>query len=89
MIKAYKIKVKGRVQGVGFRYYTLNMANKFKVKGTVQNINDYVEIVCRGNPDNLSEFLAKVRKGPALSNVLKLDIEEIENQKNLAEFKII
>ena len=36
------IQVFGTVQGVGFRFYTQRIAHQFNIKGTVQNVEDYV-----------------------------------------------
>lgn len=41
------IQVFGTVQGVGFRFYTQRIAHQFNIKGTVQNVEDYVDI-CSG-----------------------------------------
>ena len=42
------IKVFGVVQGVGFRYYTQRIAQSHQIVGTVQNVEDYVEIYAQG-----------------------------------------
>lgn len=39
-ISHYKIIVRGRVQGVGFRYSVLNIANRLSLKGYVRNMYD-------------------------------------------------
>ena len=39
------IQVFGTVQGVGFRFYTQRIAHQFNIKGTVQNVEDYVDTV--------------------------------------------
>ena len=45
-LRALHIIVKGRVQGVGFRYWTRSLANSLNVKGRVRNLADYsVEII--------------------------------------------
>ena len=38
------IKVYGRVQGVGFRFFTAQLAKKYNIVGSVENVNDYVEV---------------------------------------------
>ncbi len=47
MLKTYKISVSGQVQGVGFRPYIYNLANQFKLKGTVSNNEEGVLIFVR------------------------------------------
>ena len=51
----------GRVQGVGFRYTTNNLARDFHVVGQVKNLEDgRVELVVEGPPDEITKFLGKV-----------------------------
>ena len=46
------IQVFGTVQGVGFRFYTERIAREYNIKGTVQNVEDYVDIYAQGNNKN-------------------------------------
>ncbi len=62
--------VRGRVQGVGFRYYTLRQAQKLGLKGWCRNtVEGHVEVDAVGTEARLQEFLACLQKGPALSRV--------------------
>ncbi len=52
----------GRVQGVGFRYTTKNVATGFEVTGIVRNLPDgRVELVAEGLKGELEEFLQAIR----------------------------
>ena len=52
----------GRVQGVGFRYATKNVATGFEVTGTVRNLDDgRVELIAEGAKTELDEFLQAIR----------------------------
>src|SRR5687767_11313269 len=52
----------GRVQGVGFRYATKNVATGFEVTGAVKNLPDgRVELVAEGGKAELEEFLQGIR----------------------------
>jgi acylphosphatase len=45
-MKHYKIKITGRVQGIGLRFSAMQIAYRFEVKGFVQNLKDgsvYIE----------------------------------------------
>ncbi len=42
------LQVFGRVQGVGFRYFTQRIAMNYNIVGTVQNVDDYVEYMHKG-----------------------------------------
>ena len=51
----------GRVQGVGFRYTTCEIAGRFRVAGYVQNLPDgSVKLVAEGEADELERFLDAV-----------------------------
>ncbi len=65
-MNAYRIVIRGIVQGIGFRYFTRVTANRFNIYGWVRNCPDgSVEIHCEGEESNLQKFLEEIRKGPA------------------------
>lgn len=87
--KSLKIKVHGRVQGVGFRYSTVQAAVKIGVNGWVRNEWDgTVLIYCEGNSRSVDTFVAWCRKGPTLSHVVSLDITDVPFQGLYDSFKI-
>jgi acylphosphatase len=56
------VHYRGRVQGVGFRYTTRELANQFDVTGYVQNLADgQVLVVAEGEPKELDAFLARIQ----------------------------
>lgn len=76
-IKHIKIKVYGKVQGVGFRFFICRWAEYFNIKGFVKNKSDgsvYMEV--EGYENSLNELIKKCKKGPRLSSVKELDIKE-------------
>jgi len=89
-MKTYHILVEGRVQGVGFRYFVLNKALKYELKGSVENCNNKnrVEIYCQGEEVDVEELIKSLNNGPALSTVLDVKIDTFE-QHPYYEFKII
>lgn len=66
--------VAGRVQMVGFRFFTINRAQKYGLSGWVRNLYDgRVEIEAEGNRSDLTMFLEDIRIGPlsaSVSNVI-------------------
>ncbi len=69
-IEAFRVTVRGRVQGVGFRWWVCTAAERCGVRGWVANRADgSVEIFAEGAPDALARFLIDAEKGPPLSRV--------------------
>lgn len=61
-MKQLHVYFSGRVQGVGFRYTTKQISNRFAVSGWVRNLPDgRVELLAEGAEDELKNFLAAVR----------------------------
>ena len=59
----YTITFTGRVQGVGFRFTTQNVAQSYGVSGWVRNEGDgSVKVVAEGEPPELDRFLAAVKQ---------------------------
>ncbi len=53
------LQVFGRVQGVGFRYFTQRIAMNYNIVGTVQNVDDYVEIYAQGDDADMEVFYSR------------------------------
>lgn len=84
------LQVFGTVQGVGFRYYTERLAQKYNVVGTVQNVEDYVEIYAQGKEADLEQFINAVINGASpASSVDNYTIEDVNNDKQYSEFQSI
>lgn len=66
----YKIHVKGRVQGVGFRWSAVREARSLGINGFVKNLSDgSVYLEAEGTRGQLKEFLNWCRQGPGFGNV--------------------
>ncbi|RPI58389.1 MAG: acylphosphatase [Chloroflexi bacterium] len=66
--------VHGRVQGVSFRYYTLNRARELGLAGYVRNRGDgSVEVVAEGAPSDLDQLLSFLRSGPRPAFVTEVE----------------
>ncbi len=66
--------VKGQVQGVGFRQFTLRQAREHNLTGWVRNRYDRsVEVVAEGQQDALDLFVAALRDGPPAAIVRSVD----------------
>jgi acylphosphatase len=76
-IVARKYVVEGRVQGVGYRYFTVRVARELGISGWVRNLSDgRVEVLAVGAPRKLSHLEGELRLGPLRAEVRSLQIEE-------------
>lgn len=88
-MKTLNIRVHGRVQGVGFRYFTHRQASEHSIKGWVRNRKDgTVEICAQGSDNALQQFLQLVEKGPACAGVSHLDVDEVKNPEAFKDFRV-
>ena len=77
--------VSGLVQGVGFRAFTAEHAEKRALTGWVKNLDDgRVEAVVEGPTDKVAQLLELLKRGPAAGHVDKLDVAD---EKPTGEFK--
>jgi acylphosphatase len=76
---ARRFIVKGRVQGVGYRFFAIRAANRLGVVGRVRNLSDgSVEAVAEGTPEAVDEFRAELWRGPAYAQVTAVDETDLK-----------
>ena len=74
---AFYARIRGRVQGVGFRYSAVREAHRLRVNGWVRNAgNGDVEVWAEGQPDKMALFLKWLGRGPEFSRVDGVEKEE-------------
>ena len=79
----------GRVQGVGFRYWTAEKAARLHVTGWVRNEPDgTVCCACRGEEEALEAFVKALRRGPPQGRVDKIDIQPLPTKSMFRRFEI-
>lgn len=89
MQKTYKITISGQVQGVGFRPFVYNLANKFSLDGTVSNNQEGVIIYISGAPKNIKDFYKKLTLfPPPVSKIQHSSITKI-NFVDYKKFRIL
>ncbi|MGJ7035335.1 carbamoyltransferase HypF [Anoxybacillus eryuanensis] len=89
MQKAVNITVKGRVQGVGFRPFIFALAQRYQVKGTVQNNMDGVFIHVEGDADAVDQFIHVLPiQAPRLSRIDEM-VVTIAQWRAFKDFSII
>jgi acylphosphatase len=70
-------RVRGRVQGVGFRYFVEHSAKALEIRGWVRNVDDgSVEVYALGTPGQHSDLAGLLWQGPRWAEVR--GVEEIE-----------
>lgn len=73
-----KIIVAGRVQAVGFRYYTRYQARKYHLTGHAKNLdNGDVEVILYGEREDVLKMVQWLEKGPETARVDKLAVSDI------------
>ncbi len=87
--RAIHLHVRGRVQGVGFRYFVVRAAEDSGVTGWVRNLDDGgVEARAEGTGDALGRFLAAVREGPRMALVEEVDVQDVEVSGTFHRFAV-
>ena len=87
-LECLNFTIHGRVQGVGFRYFTLQLAQQLKLTGFVKNTKRGTVVgTVAGEKSDLQVFFEGIRKGPPLSRVDKISTEQ-GNNEGLEEFSI-
>ncbi|AJQ97638.1 acylphosphatase [Gynuella sunshinyii] len=77
-MKSVRVLVTGRVQGVGFRYSTKQMAASLGITGHARNLADgRVEVEAHGSPTEIAQLLTWLRQGSEYARVEHLQTEEI------------
>lgn len=83
--------VRGRVQGVGFRWFVQREASELELRGWVRNTEDGdVEVLASGSLDDLNELRRSLRRGPRgsrVDNVIEHYLDESEAE-GLNSFRI-
>ncbi len=88
-MKALKINVSGRVQGVWFRASARDEARRIGVTGRVRNLSDgTVEIFVQGPEEKVNRLLAWCYKGPPGAFVTGVDYNEMPVDPSMSTFSI-
>ena len=85
----YEIKVIGRVQGVGFRYYVKKQAEIFQLTGWVRNSADgSVVVMVQGEKAVIDTFTDYLRIGPTMARVINLVTTPVNFSELFTDFRI-
>jgi len=87
--QARRFVVRGRVQGVGFRWFVEREAHVLGVSGWVRNNADgSVEVLAQGTRDQLLGLRSRLRQGPRAARVDDVEESEVGPVAGLSSFRI-
>lgn len=83
------IVVRGRVQGVGFRYATVSEARRLGLSGWARNASDgSVEIVAEGDAADVRALVAWCHQGPPAARVASVEERDESPGQPLGQFGV-
>lgn len=90
MKKAVKLVISGTVQGVFFRQFCKENADKLELKGFARNLESGdVEIILEGEDKQIEKMVELCRKGPKYSQIRNVLVEERKWQGEFRDFKVL
>ncbi len=89
MKKSVRLYITGTVQGVFFRGFVKENAERYNVKGFVRNLEDgRIEIFLEGDSGDVNKMIELCKKGPKHSIIRKVE-EKSERFQDIKGFKIL
>jgi acylphosphatase len=89
MKKSVRLYITGTVQGVFFRGFVKENAERYNVKGFVRNLEDSrIEIFLEGNANDVNKMIELCKKGPKHSVIRKVE-EKQERFQDMKGFKVL
>jgi acylphosphatase len=87
--QARRFVVRGRVQGVGFRWFVEREAHILGIAGWVRNNSDgSVEVLAQGTRDPLLSLRSRLREGPRAARVDDVEESEAKPAAGISSFRI-
>lgn len=89
MKKSVRVYITGVVQGVFFRGFVKENAERYDVKGFVRNLEDgRIEVFLEGNIDNVNKMISLCKAGPKHAQIKNIEIKP-EKFQGLKTFKVL
>ncbi|WP_064691835.1 MULTISPECIES: acylphosphatase [Rhizobium] len=87
--EAVRVRISGRVQGVGFRMWTRGEASRLGLTGWVRNEADgSVAALIAGSESAVSTMIERLRRGPAGASVSGVETEAVRLERMPVDFNI-
>ncbi len=88
-MKRAEILVNGLVQGVGFRYFVVRLAEEFGLKGYTKNLfSGEVYTVVEGEDAMIEEFFNKIKIGPSHAHIKNASIKWSDSKNEFTKFEV-
>jgi len=89
MKKSVRVYIDGTVQGVFFRGFVKENAERLNIKGFVRNLEDgRVEVFLEGDSDDVNKMIEILKKGPRHAQIRKAEVKS-EPFQDFKNFKIL
>ncbi len=89
MKKSSRLYISGTVQGIFFRNFVKENAERHNVKGFVRNLEDgRIEVFLEGNIDDVAKMIELCKQGPKHSQIQKVEEKE-ETFQDFKTFKVL
>lgn len=84
-----RLRITGRVQGVGYRYALCDEAERLGLTGWVRNrLDGSVEAVVQGMPGPVEDLIAWAHRGPRAARVADARVDSVEAPDNYTNFEL-
>ena len=88
-MKRFHLLIKGKVQGVSFRFFVCDNAKELGLKGWVRNTGaGDVEMVIEGEEDRCNNMIKVCREGPPLATIEHVKISENTYKNEFSDFSV-
>lgn len=86
----FLIKIYGKVQGIGYRWFVVEKASKYNLSGWVKNNDDgTVECAVKGLKEDIDKFLDEIKNDHPCAKIEKIEINNCPNNIEFPENFII
>lgn len=83
------IRVHGKVQGVGFRFFATRVARRLGLKGSIENLRDgTVEAIIEGEAKMIDDWINEIKEGPRYAEVSQVDQDVRDYTGKLPDFDV-
>jgi len=89
MKKSIRLYINGTVQGVFFRIFVKENAERYNVKGFVRNLEDgRIEVFLEGNAEDVNKMIELCKKGPKHAQIRNVEVKP-ERFQDFKVFKVL